>query len=151
MKTTSNGQKNKNAMNPNLGGLVLLLFILAIPAFSVAQSLSFGQVKLVTTSQTVPAGTVWKVESVIYNIPFDNSLIQSSSSSSCSSGAYRNAAIEIDGTPTKVGPGSQPQPYSSAGNFMSSTILPVWLPAGTSLSGGPCLNKVSVIEFTIEL
>jgi hypothetical protein len=114
-----------------------------------AQTLQFSQVKLVTTQETVPPGKVWKIESVIYNIPYDQSSIQSSSSANCATYYYRSAAISINGIPTKVGSGSQPAAYSSVDYMHSYTILPVWLPAGSTLSGGPCNNQVSVIEFTV--
>jgi hypothetical protein len=59
------------------------------------------------------------------------------------------AAIVIDGVPTKVGQGTLPLAYSSGFYVHSYTILPLWLPAGATLSGGTCLNKISVIEFNI--
>lgn len=49
----------------------------------------------------------------------------------------------------KVGQGTQPAAYSNLAYTHSYTILPFWLPAGATLSGGTCLNKVSVIEFNI--
>ena len=126
----------------------MLFFGFFSPCF--AGGLEFDQVLLISNSDTVPAGKVWKVESVIYNIPHQNAGYATSSSSSyCSSGYYRNYAITIDGTPTKVGQGSMPTSYSSAAYMHSYTMLPIWLPAGTTLDGGPCQNKISVIEFTL--
>ena len=112
-------------------------------------NLQFNQVKLVTNTETVPVGKVWKIESVIYNIPFTASGYQSTNGGCNSPNYYESTAIEIAGTPTKVGQGTQPASYSNLTYTHSYTMLPLWIPAGTTLSGGTCLNKVSVIEFNI--
>jgi len=111
-------------------------------------NLQFNQVKLVSALETVPAGKVWKIESVIYNIPQTASGYQSTNGG-CSYAYYESTAIEIAGIPTKVGQGTQPAAYSNLAYTHSYTMLPVWIPAGTTLSGGTCLNKISVIEFNI--
>ena len=111
-------------------------------------NLQFNQVKLVTTLETVPAGKVWKVESVIYNIASTATGYQTGAGG-CNSTSYESTAIEVAGVPTKVGQGTQPASYSNLVYTHSYTILPLWLPAGTSLSGGTCVNKISVIEFNI--
>jgi hypothetical protein len=112
-------------------------------------NLQFNQVKLVTNQETVPVGKVWKVESVIYYIPEDQSGAQSSASTSCGSATFRSTSLVIDGVATKVGNGTQTAAYSNLNYTHSYTMLPIWLPSGSTLSGGPCLNKVSVIEFNI--
>ena len=111
-------------------------------------NLQFNQVKLVSAVETVPVGKVWKIESVIYNIPQTASGYQSTNGG-CSYAYYESTAIEIAGIPTKVGQGTQPAAYSNLAYTHSYTMLPVWIPAGTTLSGGTCLNKISVIEFNI--
>jgi len=112
-------------------------------------SLQFNQVKLVTTQQTVPANKVWKVESVIYSVGVDDTPFIYSGSQSCLGYSRRNYSISIDGTLTKVG--NLASGYANSGNdwYFMTTSLPVWLPAGSTLSGGPCNNKISVIEFNI--
>jgi hypothetical protein len=112
-------------------------------------SLQFNQVKLVTTAQTVPANKVWKVESVIFPIPADDPPFVNSGSTGCSFNTRRNYAISIDGTLTKVGNLASAFTNGSWEYFFMTTTLPVWLPAGATLSGGPCNNKISVIEFNI--
>ncbi len=58
--------------------IFILLSFLGIGLSAMAQgNLQFNQVKLVTSQQTVPANKVWKVESVIYTIP-DNQTSASS-------------------------------------------------------------------------
>ena len=128
-----------------------LLLIVLMFGFTVIQAqgnLQFNQVKLVTTLETVPAGKVWKVESVIYNIPQTTSGYQTTNGG-CSYSTYESTAIEVAGTPTKVGQGTQAASYSNLAYTHSYTILPLWLPGGATLSGGTCLNKVSVIEFNV--
>jgi hypothetical protein len=128
--------------------LIFLVFVTMGLCVMAQGNLQFNQVKLVTTLETVPAGKVWKVESVIYNIAPTATGYQSGAGS-CNSTSYESTAIEVAGVPTKVGQGTQPASYSSLIYTHSYTILPLWLPTGTSLSGGTCLNKVSVIEFNI--
>lgn len=117
--------------------------------FNAQGNLQFNQVKLVTNQETVPVGKLWKVESVIYYIPEDQSGAQSSASTTCGSSTFRSTALVIDGVATKVGNGTHTAAYSNLSYTHSYTMLPIWLPSGSTLSGGPCLNKVSVIEFNI--
>ena len=128
--------------------LLLFTFILLSNLACAQGNLQFNQVKLVTSTETVPVGKVWKIESVIYNIAATASGYQASNGS-CNSTNYESTSIEIAGIPTKVGQGTQPASYSNLQYTHSYTILPLWIPAGTTLSGGTCLNKISVIEFNI--
>ena len=126
----------------------VLDILLSYVCIAAQGNLQFNQVKLVSALETVPVGKVWKIESVIYNIPQTASGYQSTNGG-CSYAYYESTAIEIAGTPTKVGQGTQPAAYSNLAYTHSYTMLPVWIPAGTTLSGGTCLNKISVIEFNI--
>jgi hypothetical protein len=128
--------------------LFLFTFLLLSNLASAQGNLQFNQVKLVTSLETVPLGKVWKIESVIYNIAATASGYQASNGS-CNSSTYESTSIEIAGIPTKVGQGTQAASYSNLQYTHSYTILPLWIPAGTTLSGGTCLNKISVIEFNI--
>ena len=128
--------------------IALLVLALFSGLASIAQgNLQFNQVKMVTTLETVPTDKVRKVESVVYNIGFDSSPYQAINSASCSSVTWRSTGIEINGIPTKVGSGTMSQHYSNVQNTISATKLPLWLPSGYTLSGGPCNLMVSVIEF----
>ena len=129
-------------------GVFLLFFLLTTLSWSQG-NLQFSQVKLITAQEIVPVGKVWKVESVIYPIPDDQSGAQSSAGASCGVSNFRSTSIEVDGVATKVGSGTTTASYSNLAYTHSYTILALWLPAGASLSGGPCLNKVSVIEFNV--
>jgi hypothetical protein len=128
--------------------ILLSTFIILSTLANAQGNLQFNQVKLVTSIETVPLGKVWKIESVIYNIAPTATGYQSGAGS-CNSTSYESTAIEVAGIPTKVGQGTQPASYSSLVYTHSYTILPLWIPAGTTLSGGTCLNKISVIEFNI--
>jgi hypothetical protein len=128
--------------------LLLSTFIILSNLACAQGNLQFNQVKLVTSTETVPVGKVWKIESVIYNIAATASGYQASNGS-CNSSTYESTSIEIAGIPTKVGQGTQAASYSNLQYTHSYTILPLWIPAGTTLSGGTCLNKISVIEFNI--
>jgi len=128
---------------------ILLSTFIILSNLACAQgNLQFNQVKLVTSLETVPSGKVWKIESVIYNIAATASGYQASNGS-CNSTSYESTSIEIASVPTKVGQGTQAASYSNLQYTHSYTILPLWIPAGTTLSGGTCLNKISVIEFNI--
>ena len=106
----------------------LLLFAFVVSLFSLvntsqAQTLQFSQVLLVSTTQTVPANKVWKVEGVmpVYN---GNAINQ----------------ISINSTSIVV---------STFGYTLSGNAFPLWLPAGTTLAAGSNVFQVSVIEFTV--
>lgn len=130
--------------------IMLLFFLLIFYNNITAQyNLKFSQVKLVSSQETVPVNKVWKIESVIYNIPQTASGYQTTNGS-CSTGSFESTAIVVDGISTKVGSGTEPAAYSNLTYTHSYTSLPFWIPAGTTLSGGTCLNKISVIEFSIE-
>ncbi len=129
--------------------IFLVLFFWVSQSLFCQYNLGFSQVKLVSVQETVPVNKVWKIESVIYNIPQTSSGVQTSNGS-CTSGSHESTAIVVDGISTKVGNGTVPAAYSSVTNTHSYTSLPFWLPAGTTISGGTCLNKISVIEFNIQ-
>lgn len=129
--------------------LYFILFILLNQLAFAQGNLQFNQVKLVTALETVPAGKVWKIESVIYNIPSEMSSYQTSQSLSCGVNTFQNFAIEVAGVPTKTGQGVNALQLSNITYTQGYTELPIWLPGGATLSGGPCLNKVSILEFNI--
>ena len=91
--------------------LYFILFILLNQLAFAQGNLQFNQVKLVTALETVPAGKVWKIESVIYNIAEGSTTYQTGNSGNCTSSDYNSAAIIVAGTPTKVGQGTSPLGY----------------------------------------
>lgn len=129
--------------------LYFIVFVLLNQLAYAQGNLQFNQVKLVTALETVPVGKVWKIESVIYNIPSEMSSYQTSQSLSCGVNTFQNFAIEVAGVPTKTGQGVNALQLSNITYTQGYTELPIWLPGGATLSGGPCLNKVSILEFNI--
>jgi len=108
------------------------------------QTLQFSQVLLVSSNtQTVPAGKVWKVENIL-----------ASSSLVASGNQTVNFSISVDNSQVFVaGANSQVNVYNQGVQSMSSTsnqlVQPIWLPAGSTLSAGQNVFRVSVIEFTV--
>jgi len=105
--------------------MLLWAFVLPIANKLQAQTLQFSQVLLVSTTQTVPANKVWKVESPL---------------PSWGGGATTNT-ITIDGNLVVVTIGGS--------SSVSGISFPIWLPAGTSLAAGQNIPRISVIEFTV--
>lgn len=131
-----------------------LLFVFLLSAHLHAQgTLQFNRVVLVSNTETVPAGKVWKVESVL-----STSTLAANNNSSPSVNTV-SLDIVVNGTVitverSSVGIASQTGSsgvmraywgYASAG----VTKLPFWLPAGSTLAASTNALAVSVIEFNI--
>jgi hypothetical protein len=121
--------------------LFLLLTVLALPIANKlqGQTLQFSRVLFVTTTQTVPANKVWKVESILYSAAPTNIM-----------GGNQNDQLVIDGNALTVR-----ATRSSNGGYNAVTYgvweqkLPLWMPAGSTLAAGQNVNSISVIEFTV--
>lgn len=121
--------------------LFLLLTVLALPITNKlqCQTLQFSRVLFVTTTQTVPANKVWKVESILYSAAPTNIM-----------GGNQNDQLVIDGTAMTVR-----ATRSSNGGYNAVTYgvweqkLPLWMPAGSTLAAGQNVNSISVVEFTV--
>lgn len=114
----------------------LLIFVFIATLFQSAnkansQTLQFSQVLLVTTTQTVPANKVWKIETVFPHASF-----------SSSGGTGPIAQLVINNNAGNVGH----QRYDAGMSFMP---FPAWLPSGTTLAAGQYVHWISVIEFTV--
>ena len=112
--------------------------ILSAATLTAQKKLTFKQVKLVTISESVPAGHVWKVEAVGTN----NAVPPSDASSTTT------PAILVNGTRAFVGTVRSTQ----SGDFLvtGSVFFPIWLPAGTTLAVSNTINFISVIEYLEE-
>lgn len=102
-----------------------------------AQNLAFSRVVLVSsTTDTVPAGKVWKVVNVIppeiYTFGSNNAPLQ--------------FEVFVNGNSRKIGHAAW---TDSNQNSTSPTHInvPFWLPAGTSLRAGLNTGEISIIEF----
>ncbi len=118
-------------------------------------NLQFNQVKIISNtdpSQTVPAGKVWKIESVFseggdtYPMGASGTVYAHFSACGLASFNFQNYGryLSINNIPVAFG-------IHSAGNQM--TNLPVWLPSGTTICtcipSYICARGYSVIEFNI--
>lgn len=116
----------------------LLLFIVKM-SFG-QSSLQFSSVKLISnTTETVPIGKIWKVESAVYN-------------QEISSGFYgygddtRSSTILINGQIVSI------RKSSIVGNLPQLSIIweqhfPIWLPEGTTIKTQSNVLYISIIEF----
>ena len=119
-------------------------------------NLQFNQVKIISNTdppQTVPAGKVWKIESVFSDAGADTYAVAGSGSTqsfftACGAASFYYHSygryLAINSIPISFG-------IHSAGNQM--TNLPIWVPAGSTIctctSATYCARGYSVIEFNI--
>ncbi|MBM3170636.1 MAG: hypothetical protein FJZ75_03385 [Bacteroidetes bacterium] len=126
--------------------LVLALFIFAASALQ-AQTLSFSQVKLVGTVQTVPQNKVWKVENILPSVrpTTTNFSGQSAVDFTLLVNGLAVFYLSTESRGNLGGNGNTGITAVSAGIGAS----PIWLPAGTTLAVGSNLHAISVIEFNV--
>jgi hypothetical protein len=113
-------------------------------------ALRFNTVLLVSSLDTVPAGKIWKIESVMHSSDL-NAIGTNLAWSSVSSVIKVNGSMVYMNRNTS---GSARIYYSSyvdpnATSDMNLTALPIWLPAGTTLAAYTNINYISVIEFNL--
>jgi hypothetical protein len=136
--------------------IILLVSLLWCGVFYSQGNLQFNQVKIVSNTdaaQTVPAGKVWKIESVISDGGQDSYPVQTSGAvqsffSACGAPAfyylYNGKYLAINSLPISFG-------IHTSGGVLTS--LPLWVPAGSTIcmctSASFCARGYSVIEFNI--
>jgi hypothetical protein len=128
---------------------IVLIINLTQPCGLKAQSsLQFNQAILVSTSQTVPVGMVWKVESVIASNQLAPGLAYN-----VNAGATKSIVILINGSNAYVKTWDEKN-YVNGGAYSAAsgtvTDLPLWLPAGTTLEASTNTLYISVLEFKIS-
>jgi hypothetical protein len=111
-----------------------------------SQTLQFSQVKLVSTSETVPAGTVWKVEGANYSFQIASTAMTSSTSITTTTADY--TWILNGQTQNVFASRSRSANYGSS-NLIWEKKWPIWLPAGSTVEAGTGVHSLSVIEFTV--
>jgi len=131
-----------------------------------AQTLQFSQAILLTSSQTVPAGKVWKISNMLPSTPLTSGVSGSTSNVSnqteqlivingntvylgSSHADYSVSILSItDRGGSTVGTGTRPV---ATANASSQTLLngAIWLPAGTSVAPGTGVYGLSILEFTV--
>jgi len=136
--------------------IIFLVSLLWCGAIYSQGNLQFNQVKIVSNtdaSQTVPAGKVWKIESIISDGGQDSYPVQTSGAvqsffSACGAPAfyylYNGKYLAINSLPISFG-------IHTSGGVMSS--LPLWVPSGSTIcmctNASFCARGYSVIEFNI--
>lgn len=131
---------------------VLTLTSLTYASTVKAQNLTFSEIKMITTVQSVPTGKVWKIESVA------STSAQALSALAGCQASSNSTQISVNGTTIHVSAryaitGSNCNSSASGGTGVATTgnltRLPMWLPSGTSLAIGSGASFISVIEFTV--
>ncbi len=136
----------------------LLLLFLIVYYQNIAQgNLQFSQVKLVSTTETVPAGKVWKLQNFLPNVSLFTDITRNQTNPT--SGGIRNFIILVNGisiylqtTVTReVGRSDSYWSQDGYATAASSSILnePIWLSSGTTLAASTNVQFVSVIEFNV--
>jgi hypothetical protein len=100
-------------------------------------TLQYNRTLLVNSSQTVPSGKVWKVESALFSSSLGISVGTSSAQNSAASILINGGSVFFAST----------WGSSNATSAVTLTSLPIWLPAGTTLAPSTNVSNLSVIEF----
>lgn len=128
---------------------LFLCCLLSLSFLSVSRGLlEFNDVKLVSVSETVPAGKVWKLVGVAGQRT-DNQTAATSLNYSPSTHQIIINGNAIDVTQvlsTSVGSGRS-SVYSATSSL--PTTFPLWVPSGTQLEASTNVTYISVIEFNV--
>jgi len=127
--------------------LLFFLFIMGLQMGIQAQSLTYSQVKLVSSIETVPANKVWKINNVLPTAGLTDA-------GTPMSGSSRHFTVLINGQTIFVISTSWIGRWNSsesgvASNSHSIGDSPIWLPSGTTLAVGSNLYAISVTEFNV--
>jgi hypothetical protein len=138
-----------------------ILFTIAsvvIVACACAQgNLQFNQVKLVSTTETVPVGKVWKIENYLPSSQLAIDLNRQPNQARA--GGTKNFVVLVNGAQVflqttltrEVGRNDgywSQDGYATAADYRIFDA-PIWLPAGTSLAASTNVMSLSVIEFNV--
>lgn len=121
----------------------ILLLLMVIPFFGYTQGdFQFSQVKLVSATETVPVGMVWKVTNVM-----------PSTESVSGTNNLRTVNIKVNGISIIIKATEFLDTIYSVGVTSSAwTTLsgPYWLPAGTTLAADDNCVYISILEFSTQ-
>jgi len=135
-----------------------VIVFISLSVFVNAQgNLQFSQVKLVTTSETVPAGKVWKLENYLPSSQLAIDLNRQPNQASA--GGTKNFIVLVNGTQVflqttitrEVGRNDgywSQDGYATAADYRIFDA-PIWLPAGTTLAAPTNVMSLSVVEFNL--
>ncbi len=114
-----------------------------------SQSLSFSQAKLVSQTETVPSGRVWKVVNILPSARLTTTTFSSG-------GSTRDFIITINGQTVYYLSAESRGNLNGNGQTGITSVTesigeaPIWLPAGTTLAAGTNVHSVSVLEFIVN-
>jgi hypothetical protein len=125
--------------------LCTALFLVFFSVLHAQGNLQFNQVKLVSTVETVPAGKIWKVESILYS-----TAIVGNGNATIAFSIGTDASILVNGVNT-VTRSTRGVNTSQGGAYYTvwDIALPIWLPAGSTLSSSTGVSSISVVEFNL--
>ncbi|MCF8269124.1 MAG: hypothetical protein K9I25_04075 [Crocinitomicaceae bacterium] len=138
--------------------IFIVIVFISLSVFVNAQgNLQFNQVKLVTTSETVPAGKVWKLENYLPSSQLAIDLNRQPNQASA--GGTKNFIVLVNGAQVflqttitrEVGRNDgywSQDGYATAADYRIFDA-PIWLPAGTTLAASTNVMSLSVVEFNV--
>jgi hypothetical protein len=138
--------------------IFIVIVFISLSVFVNAQgNLQFNQVKLVTTSETVPAGKVWKLENYLPSSQLAIDLNRQPNQASA--GGTKNFIVLVNGAQVflqttitrEVGRNDgywSQDGYATAADYRIFDA-PLWLPAGTTLAASTNVMSLSVVEFNV--
>lgn len=118
--------------------LLILFFTCLLATKLSAQNLEFNQVKLISVSDTVPVGKVWKVTNVLPSYNASNSAVTI---------VVNSKYITVKGRDYVNQTNANYTPAMAAWTALNGAY---WLPAGTVLAKGSYCEYISVIEFNTQ-
>lgn len=130
--------------------LVSLLFFISpvlIKAQIIEKALVFSQVKLVSTSETVPEGKVWKVERVVPKFKYGTKFVGFETSKH----VVGEIVIDTERLVVESMTWNDDEITPFASNIKKLFDFPLWLPEGTTLEAGAAYKYISVIEFSVKV
>ncbi len=127
-----------------------IIILLVCVALKAQHTLQFNRAILVSTEQSVPNNTVWKVVSVL-----PSSMAISNVSGYPSAPAVSAFAITINSNPVYFSNVNGGWEGANQNNFAYTNAtgtenLNMWLPAGTTLAASTNIQYISVIEFIVN-
>ena len=113
-------------------------------------TLAYNQAILVSNTQTVPQGTVWKVVSLLPSAGAVSNQAYNSPPSATSFTIMVNSNPISFSTVQSISTNSNTYNNFNYTSASGDGKLPIWLPAGSTLAAGSNIQYVSVLEFLVN-
>ena len=145
-------------MIKNIKIILPVIFLLPVIGYSQSMLLGFSQVLLVgSIQQSVPAGKVWKIESVMPSASFPRDAATNYYTLP-NPGITHDYIIVVNGnnvflgqvvSSTTTGYTGGSSAYAQSYTSVNAALFPIWLPPGTTLAAGNNIRYISVVEFNL--